>query len=41
MATVTDRFLPNYALLMLWASLANAIPVRDYSAVLTHTHVFQ
>ncbi|XP_049336185.1 24-hydroxycholesterol 7-alpha-hydroxylase isoform X2 [Astyanax mexicanus] len=29
--TITDRFLPNYGLLMLWASLANAIPITFWT----------
>ncbi|XP_071755563.1 24-hydroxycholesterol 7-alpha-hydroxylase [Centroberyx gerrardi] len=29
--TITDKFLPNYGLLMLWASLANAIPITFWA----------
>ncbi|KAI1897571.1 hypothetical protein AGOR_G00084640 [Albula goreensis] len=29
--TITDKFLPNYGLLMLWASLANAIPIAFWA----------
>ncbi|XP_028822223.1 24-hydroxycholesterol 7-alpha-hydroxylase-like isoform X2 [Denticeps clupeoides] len=29
--TITDKFLPNYGLLMLWASLANAIPITFWT----------
>ena len=31
---ITDKFLPNYGLLMLWASLANAIPVSNFLQIL-------
>ncbi|XP_048840981.1 24-hydroxycholesterol 7-alpha-hydroxylase isoform X3 [Brienomyrus brachyistius] len=43
MATVTDRFLPNYALLMLWASLANAIPITFWAVafILSHPSAYQ
>ncbi|XP_072552049.1 24-hydroxycholesterol 7-alpha-hydroxylase [Salminus brasiliensis] len=29
--TITDKFLPSYGLLMLWASLANAIPITFWT----------
>nr|XP_006625743.1 PREDICTED: 24-hydroxycholesterol 7-alpha-hydroxylase isoform X1 [Lepisosteus oculatus] len=41
--TITDRYLPNYGLLMLWASLANAIPISFWSLafILSKPSVYQ
>uniref|UniRef100_A0A673LZD1 Cytochrome P450, family 39, subfamily A, polypeptide 1 n=1 Tax=Sinocyclocheilus rhinocerous TaxID=307959 RepID=A0A673LZD1_9TELE len=36
---ISDRYLPNYGLLLLWASLANAIPVSErFILVLLHSY---
>ncbi|KAG7460899.1 hypothetical protein MATL_G00203870 [Megalops atlanticus] len=41
--TITDKFLPNYGLLMLWASLANAIPMTFWAIafILANPSVYQ
>ncbi|XP_036406326.1 24-hydroxycholesterol 7-alpha-hydroxylase [Megalops cyprinoides] len=41
--TITDKFLPNYGLLMLWASLANAIPITFWAIafILSNPSVYQ
>ncbi|MBN3302938.1 CP39A hydroxylase, partial [Amia calva] len=41
--TITDKFLPNYGLLMLWASLANAIPIAFWALgfILSQPSVYQ
>ncbi|XP_020310621.1 24-hydroxycholesterol 7-alpha-hydroxylase isoform X1 [Oncorhynchus kisutch] len=40
---ITDKFLPNYGLLMLWASLANAIPITFWAVafILSNPTVYQ
>ncbi|XP_046878356.1 24-hydroxycholesterol 7-alpha-hydroxylase [Hypomesus transpacificus] len=41
--TVTDKYLPNFGLLMLWASLANAIPITFWALafMLSNPHIYQ
>uniref|UniRef100_A0A671PW08 24-hydroxycholesterol 7-alpha-hydroxylase-like n=1 Tax=Sinocyclocheilus anshuiensis TaxID=1608454 RepID=A0A671PW08_9TELE len=38
---ISDKYLPNYGLLLLWASLANAIPVSErFSAITQYLSMF-
>ncbi|KAL0967474.1 hypothetical protein UPYG_G00252710 [Umbra pygmaea] len=40
---ITDKFLPNYGLLMLWASLANAVPITFWAVafIVSNPMVYQ
>uniref|UniRef100_A0A671PQW8 24-hydroxycholesterol 7-alpha-hydroxylase-like n=1 Tax=Sinocyclocheilus anshuiensis TaxID=1608454 RepID=A0A671PQW8_9TELE len=41
LCSVIDKYLPNYGLLLLWASLANAIPVSErFSAITQYLSMF-